>query len=268
MRSLERPFLLVTDGSTTGAPPAPPRADGDEAQQAVLTQLELARRCAEDADTVVVDVGAFLGDFGLAAAAAGCRVYIFEVQPRQAALIQASINVNGFGERVTLVNKAVTNASNARLTFSAAGGQTAKAGGGGGTITVDSVALDDLFPAPARIFFLKIDTEGFELDVFAGAARLFQQRRVDNVVFEYTAFWTDRADQQALLPFVEAFQPRALYALDRTGPTVYGPLGPQDVRGFWKAHNDRHLQTDVYATFSDADSRKVRATPYTQSVNA
>jgi FkbM family methyltransferase len=87
----------------------------------ILKDLRLAETCQQQPSTTVVDVGGFLGDFGLAAAAVGCSVVIFEVQPKQVELIQASISLNGFQDRVTLVNAAVSNTSGASVTFAAAG---------------------------------------------------------------------------------------------------------------------------------------------------
>ena len=61
-----------------------------------------------------------IGDFGLYAAACGCQVYIFEVQPDMVDLIQTSISLNNFSSsRVHVVNKAISDLpSNSQMTFS------------------------------------------------------------------------------------------------------------------------------------------------------
>ncbi|CAF4442809.1 unnamed protein product, partial [Adineta steineri] len=66
----------------------------------------------------------FIGEFGLYAAACGCQVYIFEVQPEYADLIRTSAALNNFStSRVHILEKAVSNLpTNSKLTFSQKGG--------------------------------------------------------------------------------------------------------------------------------------------------
>ncbi len=51
-------------------------------------------------------------------------------------------------------------------------------------ISVNVKKLDDVITAEERIGVMKIDVEGFELDVLRGAEKLFSERRVRDVVFE------------------------------------------------------------------------------------
>jgi FkbM family methyltransferase len=68
------------------------------------------------------------------------------------------------------------------------------------TVMVESVFLDELFPAPERIGVLKLDVEGHELHVLKGANRLLQEQRVRDCIFEehgnyptdVTAFFEER----------------------------------------------------------------------------
>ena len=48
-------------------------------------------------------------------------------------------------------------------------------------------SLDDLFPAE-QFALLKIDVEGFELEVLDGAEKLLRSRRVKHVIYEDHAF--------------------------------------------------------------------------------
>ncbi|CAF0795604.1 unnamed protein product [Adineta ricciae] len=232
-----------------------PYADGDRAQATVVEHLRLLERCQRDPSLVVVDVGAYLGDFGLYAAACGCQVYLFEVQPDMIDLIQTSINVNDFpSSRVQLVHKAVTDLpSNSNLTFSIAGGSTTAANG---TLSVSTIRLDDIqWPLNSKIFLLKIDVEGFELHVLRSAQNLFRNQRIQHVIFEYTAFWTDRAAQKEVLPYVDKkLGAKNFYVLHRTRKDVYGPLDRDKFDEFYEIHTKRCLQTDVYATFIDLES--------------
>lgn len=52
------------------------------------------------------------------------------------------------------------------------------------TVTVDSVSLDDLLPAPLKIGVLKLDVEGHEISVLKGAKKLLKEQRIRDCVFE------------------------------------------------------------------------------------
>jgi len=71
-----------------------------------MALLKLQKRCSQD--TIVVDVGGFLGDFGLSAAAMGCKVIIFEVQPKMVKIIKLSVRLNNFENFVDVRYNAVS----------------------------------------------------------------------------------------------------------------------------------------------------------------
>ena len=205
-----------------------------------------------------------IGEFGLYAAACGCQVFLFEVQPSMVNLIRTSIALNNFSaSRVHIVQKAVSNLpSHTRLTFSVMGGQTTVSNG---TLQVSTIRLDDVpWPEQSKILLLKVDVEGFELNVIRSAEKLFREKRVHHLIFEYTAWWTDRAAQNQLLPLVEReLGAKTLYALDRQGINVYGPLTQQDMDLFQEKHVQRHLQTDIYAIFVESNERStLEVQPY------
>lgn len=52
------------------------------------------------------------------------------------------------------------------------------------TVIVESVPLDELFPAPDQIGVLKLDVEGHELHILKGAGNLLKQQRIRDCVFE------------------------------------------------------------------------------------
>ena len=214
---------------------------------------------------VIIIFPLFLGEFGLYAAACGCQVFLFEVQPAMADLIQTSIAINNFSSsRVHLIQKAVNDLpSNSQLTFSLAGGETKTVTNG--SLQVSTIRLDDVeWPPKSSIFLLKIDVEGFELNVLRSAQKLFEQQRVRHLIFEYTAWWTERAPQRDLLPYVEkTLKSKLLYALHRTDATVYGPLTRSAIDAFHIDHVNRHLQTDIYAVFDQSNGiSSLQAQPY------
>ena len=180
-------------------------------------------------------------------------------------LIESSITSNNFSSsRVHVLNKAVSDLpTDSQLTFAIAGGDTTVRNG---SLRVSTIRLDDiLWPQASKILLLKIDVEGFELNVLRSAERLFRERRIQHLIFEYTAWWTDRSAQKQLLPFVQQYlQVQNLYVLDRLGRDVYGPLDRESLEQFHENHRKRHLQTDIYApliNLTDPTSM-IRAKPY------
>lgn len=198
------------------------------------------------------------------AAACQCQVYIFEVQPDMVDLIRTSISVNNFSSsRVQVLQNAISDLpSNSQLTFSVQGtGTTAS----NGTLRASTIRLDDFkWPPKSSILMLKVDVEGFELNALRSAEKLFREKRIHHIIFEYTAWWIDRAPQKDLIPLVEkSFGAKQLFALDRAGTTVYGPLNHDALNQFYDDHVQRMLQTDIYATFVESNqSSRLAAQPY------
>ena len=181
-----------------------------------------------------------------------------------AALIRTSIALNNFSSsRVQLFEKAISDLpSNSVLTFATAGGSTSA---GNGSLRVSTIRLDGIPRPPAsKILLLKIDVEGFELNALRSAEKLFGEKRVHHLIFEYTAWWTDRAAQKELIPYVQkALGAKKLFALDRTGVNVFGPLTQEALDQFHDSHAHRRLQTDIYATFFEpAVNELLQIQPY------
>lgn len=136
-----------------------------------------------------VDVGAHVGWYTLLA----CRcvgptgkVIAFEPNPRLARLLRASVSINGYRGRCTIVEAACAAADgaaelvlpemgsgNGRLA-SVAGGMVVKE-----SYTTRTVKLDDYV---SRADFVKIDAEGAELEVLGGAPNLLAHAQVELVV--------------------------------------------------------------------------------------
>jgi hypothetical protein len=97
--------VAIADPNVNGIP----RADGDEAIQYIVgTVVDIATRCREDPTLHVLDVGGLYGDFGLSAAASGCRTVIFEPQPSFAKQIARSVLLNGLELKAGVHNTAVS----------------------------------------------------------------------------------------------------------------------------------------------------------------
>jgi len=125
---------------------------------------------------LVLDVGANIGNHTLYLASVGARVAAFEANAALAGPLQASVALNGFNDRVSVratgVGRAAGTARFDRLTPENLGGQALALGEG----DIAVIALDSLsFDRPARM--IKIDVEGMELDVLAGAEALIARDR-------------------------------------------------------------------------------------------
>lgn len=154
-------------------------------------EIAFALRTLTPGDTAI-DVGAHVGFFTMQIAAAvgpAGRVFAFEPYGPNAELLERSIAENGFGGRILFQRAAVGSASGAAtLTFAA---ETLNSGGayllrpgaaplpGNATATVPVVALDDLagIDTRGRVAFIKMDVEGAEPLVVAGATRILRQHR-------------------------------------------------------------------------------------------
>jgi FkbM family methyltransferase len=150
--------------------------------------LERSRSAANAhaAPAMVVDAGANIGTLTLFASSRGCTVVSYELQSRVARMLDASLLVNGFHNAVVRL-QAVSDAAGQNVTYAdvpqnPGGVSVVFSSSGSAERTVQTVTLDGEFPPPARIQFLKIDTEGHELPILRGAKSLFSEHRVESVV--------------------------------------------------------------------------------------
>ena len=154
----------------------------------------------------VIDVGANIGTFSLLAAqlvGSFGRVFAFEPNPRPLALLSKSSVLNWMHERIIRRPVAVGKSKgNAKLTFNAdrlgdgqIGQEDVNASSNAETINtlgaeratvlnVPCISLDEEFSVDVPIKVLKIDAEGYEGHVLAGADRLLRKRCVDFVLIE------------------------------------------------------------------------------------
>jgi FkbM family methyltransferase len=154
----------------------------------------------------VIDVGANVGSFSLLAAGhvgpLG-RVFSFEPNPRPASLMAKSLVMNWAHDRVVQRPVAVGDSRGVvELTFvserlgdgqvgqrevtRSTFAQSVKTLGRdcANVVQVPCVRLDDEFPIDLPIKVLKIEVEGYEGRVLAGAGRLLQRRCVDFILME------------------------------------------------------------------------------------
>lgn len=151
-------------------------------------------------DDVLADIGANVGMYAIwAAGIAGARVYAFEPESQNYALLNRNIALNGLGERVKAYCLALSDApgcSELHLSEFLAGGSCHSYGErvdfrlrpsrpafsqGCVAARLDDLVAAGVLPQPTH---LKIDVDGFEHKVVAGAARTVRDRRLRSMIIE------------------------------------------------------------------------------------
>ena len=148
---------------------------------------------------VFYDVGANVGLFSLYAAKRGARVYAFEPEALNYAELNRNIVLNGLGDRVTAFATAIADSDHLDELYIRSFERgaalhnvgSATDGEGGAFVpahrqgvlctTLDSAHLKFGLPAPRHI---KIDVDGFEKKVLAGAAAVFRGGSVRSALIE------------------------------------------------------------------------------------
>jgi FkbM family methyltransferase len=132
-----------------------------------------------------VDVGANVGSYTvLASAVCGARSIAIEPDPGTVQSLRRNVEVNGIGERVTVIESAV-GSSLGKVRFTVGQDTTNRVASGTEVATreVQVCALDDLLAgeAPALI---KLDVEGYEPQVLAGASTVLKRRSLIAIITE------------------------------------------------------------------------------------
>jgi FkbM family methyltransferase len=169
----------------------------------------------------VVDLGAFAGDFALAAAANGCEVLAVEANTALAEMVRYSAELSNF-EGLRVVNAAIGDVPGS-VEFMANGpwGQvhTDPTGAGDARFAhVAQVTVDDLLEALAwdAVAFMKVDIEGSEMRALAGASRLLSAPGAPALLIEsnISPLMENGTEPRVLLEAIEAFG----YSLYRVMP--------------------------------------------------
>jgi FkbM family methyltransferase len=119
------------------------------------------------------------------------RVHAFEPNPAITALLKQSVAVNGFHQRVTIHQVALGEESGELLLNidpELVGGaflSPAEALARTDAIPVAVRRLDDLMPSDQTLDFLKVDVEGFEAAVMAGASATLARSELKGALLEF-----------------------------------------------------------------------------------
>ena len=155
--------------------------------------IELLTRYIEP-ETLALDIGASLGlwtvPLGRAARLRRGRLWCFEPNPENVPWLEANIDRNDLRAVAEVHPVALgSHTGNARLGYREHGG------GNGALLDVDAddsvtvpLARIDDFDFPQRVSFVKMDVEGFELEVLRGAHALIARDR-PTIFGEFNATW-------------------------------------------------------------------------------
>ncbi|MBX6312989.1 MAG: FkbM family methyltransferase [Isosphaeraceae bacterium] len=147
--------------------------------------LEILRATAPPLGRVL-DLGAHVGTFSLAAAALGYQVAAVEASPRNANLLRESVARNGF-DRMRIIEAAIGDRLGT-LEFCPYGpyGHVAQAGSNSPTVVVPALTADRLLDDLGwdRPDFIKMDVEGSEVATIRGMARRLVGEDAPPIVYE------------------------------------------------------------------------------------
>jgi FkbM family methyltransferase len=147
----------------------------------------------------VLDVGANIGIYTLLAAKRGVRVFAIEADPRNAARLRRHIELNGFSEKVTVIEMAASDQEKAAtLHRNPSNSGASSIVLGGGTIQVPVRTIDSLNLPP--IDLCKMDIEGAELGALAGMQQTIQRSPGMKLLIEYNRL----SDRPTLLAFIRS----------------------------------------------------------------
>ncbi len=202
-----------------------------------LPEMLAWRRALRDGG-LFVDVGANVGAYTVWAAELGAEVIAVEPAADTFRLLQENIALNGY--QVTAVQAAAgDHCGTARFTSGLDAGNSLAPDGPVMTelLTVDSLIGD------RRVTGMKVDVEGYELDVLRGAIRALADHRIGLIQLEWNemstlAAGTDRRPTAELL---------AGYGYRLHRPDMTGRLVPVDEPGFG---------ADVFASLAPEDARQ------------
>lgn len=177
----------------------------------------------------VLDLGAHVGVFSLAASAAGCAALAVEASPTNAALLRSAVWRNGFHD-LHVVNAVVAAApGTAAFVPNGPWGHVAWEPTAG-AVDVPAVTVDELVAAVGweGASFVKMDVEGSEVDALAGMARLLGGPDAPPVLYESNAHTLELAGSSPheLVAALESLG-YVSYLVDPGRLTRLGPGEPQ-----------------------------------------
>ena len=185
-------------------------------------------------ESKVIDVGAHLGMYSLPAAALGADVIAVEASPRNATLLKLASERNSFTKLQVL--RIVASAREGKVPFVALGPYghvaTASEASGDNIRETPMRALDEVVSEHGwhRVDVVKIDVEGFELDVLEGMTSLLRREDAPPVLIEANGHMLRHygAEPKDILARLEAKGYRC-FLVDSATPGSLVPVSSNDL---------------------------------------
>lgn len=157
-------------------------------------QTELVKREIKKGDTAL-DIGAHIGYYTLLLArlvGENGKVFAFEPEPANFALLKKNVKVNGFCDNVILNQKAVASETKRTQLFLGRDNTTGHSLYKGhyrsrrykSEVEVEAVRLDDYFKGE-RVDFIKMDIEGGEGEALIGMLSLLERNKHIKIITEF-----------------------------------------------------------------------------------
>jgi FkbM family methyltransferase len=143
----------------------------------------------------VVDLGAHIGYYSLLAGrqvGEKGKVYAFEPEPSNYALLQKNISANGYDDIIIALRKAVTSRPGVVQLFlgerdSGVTSMYAVPGNGRQTVIAEGTSLDDFFESEGwpQVHIIKIDIEGAEKMALEGMKQVVRRNQALKLIVEF-----------------------------------------------------------------------------------
>jgi FkbM family methyltransferase len=161
---------------------------------------------------LMLDIGSNIGYYGLMAASGGkCRVNMYDIQPSCWPRLEAAIAINGFSPFIRVIRKGVGNDTDKQISVTSGADCWGKFSQDQAFLksearrarnfnlrkhadmyTVPMTTIDQELGHVEDVFFVKIDTEGNEGNVLAGASESIRKKVIRNLVVEITPMFYDK----------------------------------------------------------------------------
>lgn len=149
----------------------------------------LALRDLADENTILLDIGANIGTYSIMLCDKVKQIFAFEAHPISANYCKLNFLLNDLNPN-QVITMAVSDRSGTQYFSNESNGSPTNSlqTGANNAIAVPSITLDEFmiqqnFPANAN-FIIKIDVEGFEQQVFAGASLFLTHMPIKAIIFE------------------------------------------------------------------------------------
>ena len=224
--------------------------DGDVAIYTLFLKKILGAR----PEQLIIDVGACDAAFSLVATSL-CSNPVYAFEPNRKSYFNILQTLKKHQLSKIYVYPLAISTTDSEIFLEEAGGSS-NLRENKGTMSVITKPLSTIIEPTRSIFFMKVDTEGFDLQVLESCKPFLEVGGggIDNIVFEYTAYWVGSSVEESLansIPMLTYLckKYKYMYSLSRCGPPfLAGPLAEADIPMFIQDHYHRHLQTDIFVT--------------------